>query len=83
MTGGRGTGCARDEGDGGSAWQATDDRQDRGRQEVGPMRGAMTCIALALAILVGANLGTAYGFAAFFAMVGLISMAGPGDDGRQ
>lgn len=47
------------------------------------MRGAMMCIALALAILVGANLGTAYGFAVFFAMVGLISMAGPGDDGRQ
>lgn len=47
------------------------------------MRGAMTCIALALAILVGASLGTAYGFAAFFAMVGLLSMAGPGNDGRQ
>ena len=47
------------------------------------MRGAMTCIALALSILVGVRFGAAYGFAAFFAMVGLISMAGPGDDGRQ
>lgn len=36
LTGGRGTGCARDEGDGGSAWQAADDRQDRGRQGGGP-----------------------------------------------
>lgn len=36
LTGGRGTGCARDEGDGGSACEATDDRQDRGRQEGGP-----------------------------------------------
>ena len=42
----------------------------------------MTCIALALAILVGARFGTAYGFAAFFAMVGLLSTWGPGDDGR-
>lgn len=41
--------------------------------------GAMTCIALALAILVGANLGTAYGFAAFFAMVGLVAMTEGGD----
>ena len=47
------------------------------------MRGAMMCIALALAILVGARFGAAYGFAAVFAMVGLISMAGTGDDGRQ
>ena len=47
------------------------------------MRGAMMCIALALAILVGAKFGAAYGFAAFFAMVGLLSMGGPGDDGRQ
>lgn len=43
------------------------------------MRGAMTCIALALSILVGANLGAAYGFAAFFAMVGLLAMT-EGDD---
>lgn len=42
----------------------------------------MTCIALALAILVGANLGAAYGFAAFFAMVGLLSMADTHPDGR-
>lgn len=46
------------------------------------MRGAMTCIALALSILVGARFGAAYGFAAFFAMVGLLSMPGPVDDGR-
>lgn len=39
----------------------------------------MTCIALALAILVGANLGAAYGFAAFFVMVGLIAMTEGGD----
>ena len=46
------------------------------------MRGAMTCIALALAILVGARFGAAYGFAAFFAMVGLLSMADTHTDGR-
>ncbi|MBQ6649826.1 MAG: hypothetical protein IJM67_01090 [Atopobiaceae bacterium] len=46
------------------------------------MRGAMTCIALALAILVGANLGAAYGFAAFFGMVGLLAMADTHTDGR-
>ena len=51
-------------------------------RKAGPMRGAMMCIALALAILVGARFGMAYGFAAFFAMVGLLSMGGPGDDGR-
>lgn len=39
----------------------------------------MACIALALAILVGANLGAAYGFAAFFAMIGLVAMAEGGD----
>lgn len=46
------------------------------------MRGAMTCIAVALSILVGANLGTAYGFAAFFGMVGLMAMADAHADGR-
>ena len=46
------------------------------------MKGAMTCIAVALSILVGANLGAAYGFAAFFAMVGLMAMADAHDDGR-
>lgn len=39
------------------------------------MKGAMTCMALALAILIGANLGTAYGVASFLALVGLIAMA--------
>ena len=43
------------------------------------MRGAMTCIALALSILVGAMVGTAYGFAAFFAMIGMLAMTDGGD----
>lgn len=51
-------------------------------RKAGSMRGAMMCIAMALSILVGARFGAAYGFAAFFAMVGLLSMPGPVDDGR-
>ncbi|MBR2683293.1 MAG: hypothetical protein IKE22_08520 [Atopobiaceae bacterium] len=46
------------------------------------MRGAMTCIAVALSILVGARFGAAYGLAAFFGMVGLLAMADTHTDGR-
>ena len=46
------------------------------------MKGAMTCIVVALSILVGKAFGTAYGVAAFFAMVGLMSMADAHADGR-
>ena len=46
------------------------------------MRGAMTCIVVALSILVGKTFGTAYGFAAFFGMVGLMAMADTHTDGR-
>lgn len=42
----------------------------------------MTCIAVALSILVGAHFGAAYGLAAFFGMVGLMAMADAHADGR-
>ena len=39
------------------------------------MRGAMTCMALAVSIMVGRSYGAAAGFAAFFALVAIIALA--------
>lgn len=44
------------------------------------MRGAVTCMALALAIVIGATFGAAYGVASFFALVALIAFAFAGED---